>query len=102
MPIYEYLCADCSKGQYPADTELDVTGLESSPGVRRMEAVVGSEMPFAPGREPMKLLAGLDVTAKAIERAADMDDAAVLIDDDAVAYEPVRAVLVADDPRGCD
>lgn len=66
-----YACADCSKGQYPADAELGVTGLESSPGVRRMEAVVGSEMPFAPGCEPMKLLAGLDVTAKAIERAAE-------------------------------
>jgi len=66
-----YLCVDCSKGQYPADAELDVTGLESSPGVRRMEAVVGSEMPFAPGCEPMKLLAGLEVTAKAIERAAE-------------------------------
>ena len=36
-----------------------------------MEAVVGSEMPFVPGCEPMKLLAGLDVTAKAIERAAE-------------------------------
>jgi hypothetical protein len=66
-----YLCAHCSKGQCPADTELGVAGLESSPGVRRMEAVVGSEMPFAPGCEPMKLLAGLDVTAKAIERAAE-------------------------------
>jgi hypothetical protein len=66
-----YLCAHCSKGQYPADTELGVAGLESSPGVRRMEAVVGSEMPFAPGCEPMKLLAGLDVTAKAIERATE-------------------------------
>src|SRR6266700_4381610 len=66
-----YLCVDCSKGQYPADAELDVTGLESSPGVRRMEAVVGSEMPFAPACEPMKLLAGLDVPAKAIERAAE-------------------------------
>jgi hypothetical protein len=29
-----------------------------------MEAVVGSEMPFASACEPMKLLAGLDVTAK--------------------------------------
>ena len=66
-----YACAACSKGQYPVDAELGVAGLESSPGVRRMEAVVGSEMPFAPGCEPMKLLAGLDVTAKAIERAAE-------------------------------
>ena len=66
-----FLCDDCSKGQFPVDGELGVAGLESSPGVRRMEAVVGSEMPFAPGCEPMKLLAGLDVTAKAIERAAE-------------------------------
>src|SRR5204862_2531434 len=66
-----YTCADCAKGQYPADAELGVADLQSSPGVRRMEAVVGSEMPFAPGCEPMKLLAGLDVTAKAIERAAE-------------------------------
>ena len=66
-----YLCADCSKGQCPVDVDLGVAGLESSPGVRRMEAVVGSEMPFVPGCEPMKLLAGLDVTAKAIERAAE-------------------------------
>ena len=66
-----YLCAHCSKGQYPADAELGVVDLESSPGVRRMEAVVGSEMPFAAGREPMKVLAGLEVPAKAIERAAE-------------------------------
>jgi hypothetical protein len=66
-----FTCPDCSQGQYPADVELGVAGLESSPGVRRMEAVVGSEMPFPTGCEPMKLLAGLDVTAKAIERAAE-------------------------------
>jgi len=44
-----YLCAHCATGQYPVDVELGVAGLESSPGVRRMEAVVGSEMPFALG-----------------------------------------------------
>ena len=36
-----------------------------------MEAMVGSEMPFAPACEPMKVLAGLEVPAKAIERAAE-------------------------------
>jgi hypothetical protein len=66
-----YLCLYCSQGQYPIDMELGVAGLESSPGVRRMEAVVGSEMPFVAGCEPMKLLAGLEVPAKAIERAAE-------------------------------
>jgi hypothetical protein len=66
-----YLCLHCSQGQYPIDMELGVAGLESSPGVRRMEAVVGSEMPFVAGCEPMKLLAGLEAPAKAIERAAE-------------------------------
>jgi hypothetical protein len=66
-----YLCSHCSQGQHPVDAELAFAGLESSPGVRRMEAVVGSEMPFAPACEPMKVLAGLEVPAKAIERAAE-------------------------------
>jgi hypothetical protein len=66
-----YLCAHCSQGQCPVDVELNVADLESSPGVRRMEAVVGSEMPFAAGCEPMKMLAGLEVPAKAVERASE-------------------------------
>jgi hypothetical protein len=66
-----YLCAHCQEGQYPVDQELGIAGLESSPGVRRMQAVVGSEMPFASACEPMKVLAGLDVPSKAIERAAE-------------------------------
>jgi hypothetical protein len=36
-----------------------------------MEAMLGAEMPFVPAREPMKVLAGLEVPAKAIERAAE-------------------------------
>ena len=66
-----YLCSHCSKGQHPVDCELGIVGLESSPGVRRMEAVIGSASPFGRGCEPLKLLAGLEVTAKAIERTAE-------------------------------
>jgi hypothetical protein len=66
-----YHCPHCSKGQHPVDCELGIAGLESSPGVRRMEAVVGSEMPFGPACEPMQVLAGLEVPAKAIERTAE-------------------------------
>jgi hypothetical protein len=46
-----------------------------------MEAVVGSEMPFAPACEPMKILAGLEVPAKAIERAAETIGAAIALRD---------------------
>ncbi len=35
-----YVCAHCSEGQHPVDVELGVAQLESSPGVRRMQAVV--------------------------------------------------------------
>jgi len=66
-----YLCSHCSKGQHPIDLELGIANLESSPGVRRMEAIVGSNAPFGRGCEPLKILAGLEVTAKAIERTAE-------------------------------
>jgi len=66
-----YFCLHCAKGQCPVDANLGIAGMESSPGVRRMEAVVGSNAAFGRGRETLKLLAGLEVTAKAIERGAE-------------------------------
>jgi Uncharacterised protein family (UPF0236) len=72
-----YLCAHCKEGQFPVDTELDVEHAESSPGVRRMLAVVGADAPFDHGREQMKTLAGLEVTTKAVERTAEAIGAAI-------------------------
>jgi hypothetical protein len=66
-----YLCPHCHTGQFPADVELDIENSELSPGVRRMQAVVGQEAPFDHGRQQMKLLADLDVTTKAVERTAE-------------------------------
>jgi hypothetical protein len=66
-----YLCSHCHTGQFPADVELDIEGTELSPGVRRMQAVVGQEAPFDHGRQQMKLLADLEVTTKAVERTAE-------------------------------
>jgi hypothetical protein len=66
-----FLCSHCHAGQFPADVELDVEDTELSPGVRRMLAVVGNDAPFEHGREQMKLLAGLEVTTKAVERTAE-------------------------------
>jgi hypothetical protein len=66
-----YLCAACHQGQSTRDQELDVVGTECSPGVRRMMAVVGSESSFDGGREQLRLLAGLEVTTKAVERHAE-------------------------------
>jgi len=67
-----YLCSRCHQGQFPADAELDIVETESSPGVRRMQALVGQEAPFDHGREQIKVLAGLEVTTKAVERTAEV------------------------------
>lgn len=66
-----YLCPHCHTGQFPADVALDIEHTEFSPGVRRMQAVVGQEAPFDHGRQHMKLLANLEVTTKAVERTAE-------------------------------
>ena len=66
-----YLCPHCHTGQFPADVELDIEGTELSPGVRRMQAVVGQEAPFEHGRQQMELLADLEVTTKSVERTAE-------------------------------
>lgn len=66
-----YLCPRCHTGQFPVDAALDIDKTECSPGVRRMLALVGSEGPFAHGRQQIELLAGLEVTAKAVERTAE-------------------------------
>jgi hypothetical protein len=66
-----YLCASCGVGQFPVDAGLDIENTEFSPGVRRMQAMVGQEAPFDHGREQMKVLAGLEVTTKSVERTAE-------------------------------
>jgi hypothetical protein len=66
-----YLCPQCGEGQFPVDVELDVSQTMKSPGVRRMLAMVGQESAFGRGQQQMKLLAGLEVTAKEVERTAE-------------------------------
>ena len=107
-----YLCPHCHNGQFPADVELDIENTESSPGVRRMEALMGQQAPFGHGREQMKVLAGLEVTTKAVERAAEAigDDIAqrehqaiqraVQLDLPMVVGEPIPLLYVQMDGTG--
>ena len=107
-----YLCSHCHVGQCPADVELDIQGTEFSPGVRRMQAVVGQEAPFEHGRLQMKLLANLEVTTKSVERTAEAvgeDIAAreqqeiqraVQLDLPMIVGEPVRILYVELDGTG--
>lgn len=66
-----YLCSNCHHGQCPVDRQLDIEDHDCSPGVRRMQALVGQDSPFDHGRQQMKILAGLEVTAKSVERTAE-------------------------------
>ena len=66
-----YLCSHCHEGQFPLDVELDIERTDFSPGVRRMQALVGQQAPFQHGREQLMVLAGLEVTAKSVERTAE-------------------------------
>jgi hypothetical protein len=75
-----YLCAHCHHGQFPTDAELDIKKTEFSPGVRRMQALVGQQAPFDQGREQMRLLADLEITAKSVERIAEAMGADIAAD----------------------
>ncbi len=66
-----YLCPKCNHGQSPIDCQLDIKDHDCSPGVRRMKALVGQDSPFDHGRQQMKILADLEVTAKSVERTAE-------------------------------
>jgi hypothetical protein len=66
-----YHCRHCGNGFVPRDRELDVDTTQHSPGVRRMAALVGSETSFERGRALLDALAGVDLTAKAVEREAE-------------------------------
>jgi len=107
-----YLCAHCGVGQFPVDIELDIENTEFSPGVRRMQAMVGQEAPFDHGREQMRVLAGLEVTTKSVERSAEAIGAdiaqreqaeiqkALQLELPVVAGEPIRVLYVQMDGTG--
>ena len=107
-----YLCPHCHNGQFPADKELDIQNTELSPGVRRMLAVVGQATPFDQGRKHMQLLAGLEVTTKAVERTAEaiggdiaaqeqkQIQKAVQLDLPVVAGEPIPILYIQIDGTG--
>jgi hypothetical protein len=107
-----YLCPHCHQGQFPADQELDIVHTEFSPGVRRMQALVGQDAPFDHGREQMQLLAGLELTTKSVERVAEAIgadiaqgeqaeiDRAVQLDLPIIAGEPVPILYVQMDGTG--
>ncbi|MDQ1250489.1 MAG: hypothetical protein QG597_4868 [Actinomycetota bacterium] len=68
-----YHCAVCGHGHAPRDEELGVAGTSLTPGLRRMIDRAGAAAPFAPAVGLLSDLAGVDVNAKAVQRAAEVD-----------------------------
>lgn len=65
-----YHCEDCKEGVCPRDRALGLEG-SLSPGVLRMVGFVGGSVSFEEGSALLKELAGLGVSPKAVERAAE-------------------------------
>jgi hypothetical protein len=61
----------CQATRYPGDEALDVVGTTRSPGLRRMMARAGSRSTFKDGRDDLRIYAGLEVSAKDVERVAE-------------------------------
>jgi hypothetical protein len=72
-----YHCAACGHGLAPRDAELGVAGESMSPGLAAMNDRAASSVPFAQAARLLDELAGVRLTAKRSERAAEASGAAV-------------------------
>ena len=66
-----YHCAACGHGLAPRDAGLGVAGQAMSPGLRAMNDQAAAAGPFAKAARLLENLAGVRLTAKRVERAAE-------------------------------
>jgi hypothetical protein len=72
-----YHCAECGHGLAPRDAELGVAGVSVSPGLTAMNDIAASAGPFAGAARLLEELAGVALTVKRVERAAEASGTAV-------------------------
>ena len=77
VPRAWYHCAACGHGLAPRDAELGVAGTSMSPGLAAMNDLAAAAVPFAQAASLLEELAGVRLTAKRAERAAEASGAAV-------------------------
>ena len=70
-----YHCAGCQHGLAPRDAELGVAGAPMSPGLAAMNDRAAAAVPFAKAAGLLEDLAGVHLTAKRVERAAEASGA---------------------------
>jgi hypothetical protein len=63
-----YYATGSMRGVCPKDKAFDIEGTSFSPGLRRIMSRTGASRSFADAQEDIKELAGVEVTAKEIER----------------------------------
>jgi len=66
-----YHCARCGHGLAPRDAELGVAGQSMSPGLAAMTVRAAAAVPFARAAGLLEDLAGIGLTVKRVERAAE-------------------------------
>jgi len=71
-----YHCAECKHGFAPRDAELGVAGTSMSPGLTAMNDIAAATGPFAKAARLLEDLAGVRLTIKRAERAAEASGAA--------------------------
>ena len=71
-----YHCAACGHGLAPRDAGLGVAGQAMSPGLRAMNDQAAAAGPFAKAARLLENLAGVRLTVKRVERAAEASGAA--------------------------
>jgi len=66
-----YHCRRCRHGLAPRDAELGITGMSMSPGLAAMNGLAATARPFAGAARLTGELAGIRLTVKRVERAAE-------------------------------
>ena len=66
-----FQCPRCHRTRYPGDEVLGVQDTTRSPGLQRMMARAGSQSTFKEGCQDLRLYAGIEVSAKDLERVAE-------------------------------
>lgn len=66
-----YHCAACGHGFAPRDAELAMAGTSMSPGLTAMNDTAAAAGPFAEAARLLEDLAGVTLTVKRVERAAE-------------------------------
>lgn len=76
-----YHCRACGHGFYPRDRHFGLEATSLSPAVTRMIGTVGAMVSFEEGSQLLTELAGLEVDAKKVERAAETLGTAIANDE---------------------